>query len=1663
MPTPRQIVEDIRRNQYGIGLPADPASRPVIAAMRSKLDRALKLLSTDLYAKDIHFVLELLQNAEDNSYAPGVIPEVRFILTNDAILVQNNEVGFAEVNVRSLCDVANSSKKKRLGYIGEKGIGFKSVFRVTDEPLILSNGFRFSLPLHDPDTNLGYVIPVWREDVPAGLDPSQTNIYLPLTSKGRGELPRVADIHPSLLLFLKKLRKIDIRDGAGASTRWICRDGDGDRIDIRSNSGTDRWRVDRQSLSVPPDVVDEKRDGVSTVELVLAFPLTEDGTPDSSTERPVYSFLPIRPYGFRFAIQGDFILASSREDILTDRPWNQWLRDSISPLFLKAVELFKTDQALRTTYLAFLPSSTDVTDPFFETVPGNIVELLKETECILTASGRWAKPSEVLLASGTARQLFTNDDIKKHLQKELVHEAFKADARVLQLLEVPSFSFNDLIACLTDTSWVASKGDSWLVRMLAYLNTWTWNEAGLKTIRQANIVPLENGQLASPSGGQIFFPLDKRTTYGFEEGLRVIKRGLFKAGDGTTVDAARKFLRGSLGVRPADPHEIINEHILPVFEGDKPDTNWKSKDASFLLGSVEYIKDHLEQFEKGGGSVERLKRSLYIKFVHPEGHWYTRPSELYISKTYGNKHDLEGVFSGLADIHFLDSAYLDHSVSRLGKAAKQGVSSAKQRRDLADSWRGFFARLGAEVTIRVTCPAEVNDPAQVASADLAKVINTGDPERISTALRILDANWARYRRFLEIERFYTQRNRRYSFGKEPTAFCKLLRGSDWIPTKEHGLCKPAEVCLDVEANRSLLGNHVPYLAVDLSNEDFIEDLGIEAEPTVDAVLLCLHELVEERIEDLAQFRSLYRFLDQHFEEGSTSISSAFQSQALIYIPSQPGRFQKAPEVFWKDVSWLFGETRGYLSKPWKELKGFFVDKLGVSLTPCPQDYVDLLKELSQRAPLPSEDEAKVWEVYRELERRLSGGENDEDPRDSAWWHDFASSALYWTDRQEFWQNEDDLYVNDHDEFYPLFQDQDGCAFLRLPENQFPSFRRLIEAGGLRKLSEAVRVAEVVPRQPHQEKAITKVVRQAAPFIIRYLYFNENEVYRTLEDAGTLRQTGEISVCVCESLDVVLEFRDAQTTVARDVAGVFPRLYVREGADDRRDRIGGILAKLFHNPRGLDSFICLLLTKESTAAMERLMETLQIPAMPADVDPPLSAPSTEDDENSGEEGHVEETGTEAGVEGELTDVPAAEGAEDEDHGEERGRDQSRAPAGTTSRSGSSGSPPSSTSEWNEGEEAEDAGDDGDDHTSDRDSKEATEGDSRTPSHFGAGTGRRRQLGENAGQDDEDREDGNRPLDGARPPTGNRPEGDREKSQDRPPRERPAKNWFRVLARPGESTESSGTGNPPPSDDAARRQVMEYEERRGRPATAAGSNQEGYDVSSEDRHRGVRRLIEVKGLQQRWTGDATVTLTGAQFDASRGEPPLGCEYWLYVVDGLGTDSPRVHPIPRFAAKVERVYLQAQDWLPEVDQADRDRLTEASVGRLGLPIVDFDVVVEQRPTTAFLTRYPNKDLADIVPAGGFLKCLPLDPTGPLPPKGRLVMLLPGQGDKPGSLCHPFVGELRWSVRQSLEGENQYAEVSLRPKTADPAAKPRTIRVSMADWPSFRPYAVCEPLVEI
>jgi hypothetical protein len=169
METAREHIEEIRKKKFSIGGEENP--------LTEDLHQAVKNLSAELYAKDVHFLMELIQvflshsvyvcifaclrviddrcniwiclevphslemvnfvyqNAEDNTYLEGVDPSLEFIITSQDItatgapatlLIFNNEKGFSSKNIDSICSVGRSTKKgnRKRGYIGEKGTYF---------------------------------------------------------------------------------------------------------------------------------------------------------------------------------------------------------------------------------------------------------------------------------------------------------------------------------------------------------------------------------------------------------------------------------------------------------------------------------------------------------------------------------------------------------------------------------------------------------------------------------------------------------------------------------------------------------------------------------------------------------------------------------------------------------------------------------------------------------------------------------------------------------------------------------------------------------------------------------------------------------------------------------------------------------------------------------------------------------------------------------------------------------------------------------------------------------------------------------------------------------------------------------------------------------------------------------------------------------------------------------------------------------------------------------------------------------------------------------------------------------------------------------------------------------------------------------------------------
>ena len=269
-------------------------------------------LATDLYEKDSHFVFELIQNAEDNSYKlANSEPFLTFALYPDKIVVDSNEDGFEEANVRSICAVARSTKKEQRGYIGEKGIGFKSVFRVASNVHIQSGPFSFSFEHNRGDSGIGMVTPLYEEhdgNVPPNV---RTRIKLKFAASAPIEslVKEVVELPDSLLMFLTKIRNLTIatfdKDGSTSKTIYSYDYQERNRRGILTKySATKelptretihRYHITKRTLGNLPAAT--ARPKTTKVEVVLAFPIGPDSTPIIE-QQYVFAFLPVQRAGF---------------------------------------------------------------------------------------------------------------------------------------------------------------------------------------------------------------------------------------------------------------------------------------------------------------------------------------------------------------------------------------------------------------------------------------------------------------------------------------------------------------------------------------------------------------------------------------------------------------------------------------------------------------------------------------------------------------------------------------------------------------------------------------------------------------------------------------------------------------------------------------------------------------------------------------------------------------------------------------------------------------------------------------------------------------------------------------------------------------------------------------------------------------------------------------------------------------------------------------------------------------------------------------------------------------------------------------------------------------------------------------------------------------------
>jgi len=72
----REFIELLRHEEFGVNVILSDDGRRLMDKQQQRLGRSLERLSKDLYSKDTHFVLELVQNADDNPYTPDMLEYV---------------------------------------------------------------------------------------------------------------------------------------------------------------------------------------------------------------------------------------------------------------------------------------------------------------------------------------------------------------------------------------------------------------------------------------------------------------------------------------------------------------------------------------------------------------------------------------------------------------------------------------------------------------------------------------------------------------------------------------------------------------------------------------------------------------------------------------------------------------------------------------------------------------------------------------------------------------------------------------------------------------------------------------------------------------------------------------------------------------------------------------------------------------------------------------------------------------------------------------------------------------------------------------------------------------------------------------------------------------------------------------------------------------------------------------------------------------------------------------------------------------------------------------------------------------------------------------------------------------------------------------------------
>ena len=611
-------------------------------------------LAAGLYDDRTHFIFELLQNAEDALDKRGDwrgSRKVAFALNPTRLTLSHFGKPFDVADVRSVCDIAETTKNE--SSIGRFGLGFKSVYTVTDLPEIHSGDEDFAIE--------NYVFPKRAGRSTRAAD--ETQIILPLRPEDTSAVQDITvgfrQLGPGALLFLRNIDEINWCVEGGAAGFYLRNIPEtlGPNVQLVTVIGKedDRSEVDQNWLVFRRDVFSDEQKKVGRVEIAFSLVAVKDApgrwTVQPLVKSPLVVFFPtVVESHLGFLVQGPYKTTPSRDNIPPGEPWNQHLVKETASLLVEAMRWMREKAMLDVSALRCLPFDREKFPPGSRFAPlfDAVRQAFQDEALLPTTNGSHVVARQAKLArTQELRELFSSEQVAALFGSEVAawlsgditqDKAPEIRQYLMRELNIDEIRPEKLVPILTK-KFLEVQSDEWVLRLYEFLSG-----QGKSLHRHLDNIPLirldDGTHVVAREGGRInaFLPSTIATSF------PTMRRAV------CATPEVRVFLI-SLGITEPDPVDDVIWNVLPKYREAEVDVADDMYAADIERIRLAFSTDSTAQKEKLRSALREASFVMVVDTGDGKG-YVSKPSEVYIASDR-----LKQLFDGVEDVLIVDNEY----------------------------------------------------------------------------------------------------------------------------------------------------------------------------------------------------------------------------------------------------------------------------------------------------------------------------------------------------------------------------------------------------------------------------------------------------------------------------------------------------------------------------------------------------------------------------------------------------------------------------------------------------------------------------------------------------------------------------------------------------------------------------------------------------------------------------------------------------------------------------------------------------------------------------------------------------------------------------------------------------------------------------------------------